>query len=691
MPKLSRFTIPLIILTIVFFSNFSSCRKHHLKLNNDIRRFFKVSSFGYSLGGELFLDVRDFSFKTPSVSSLDTGDKNMRFGFTLLRSMSDSLTPYQEGREKICFEVDNDLETSSATGFGVVSLVMDMKKEEVTVKCTPQLHEISIFEEEPSLTERRAKRAVVSQNASSLDQQNRSPLLHDHLQSMAQANIENNHHDIVDKPDLREERRQEPVVPKGNVEENLEPQEKAKVVQPPLISKEDKTVVKPDTRDQNVENNANPDSEPDQPEAKNNQGNNLNDVPPAGSGSITLSQKPPSCRSLSKIKMKKTSDGKYFFSIKMLITRKQHEGLYSVFFHSCGNFEADPFDFKRLTKVNLTLDIMEKNLESYLSAGEIPLPELYFALSVIFFILGFIWLNVIQSKRQDCFPLHFLMALLVFVKALALLFHGINFHFISVDGSQVETWAILFYSTHVLKGALLLITIVLIGTGWAFVKQILSEKDKNLFMIVIPLQVFANIAEIVTQETEEGSVVHNKWREIFILVDMICCMAILFPVIWSIRHLQEAAHVDGKAAVNLKKLKLFRRFYVIVVSYIYFTRFIVYLLKMTVPFQYEWLDVFINHAAILVFFVVTGYHFQPTPRNPYFRVNQDDDLEMEEVLFEVTPNTYTESIHRVNQKNRGRTTVVEVDPSDKFGDNSDDDDRSKLISKNLRESSHDYD
>jgi benzoyl-CoA reductase/2-hydroxyglutaryl-CoA dehydratase subunit BcrC/BadD/HgdB len=100
------------------------------------------------------------------------------------------------------------------------------------------------------------------------------------------------------------------------------------------------------------------------------------------------------------------------------------------------------------------------------------------------------------------------------------------------------------------------------------------------------------------------------------------------------------------------------------------------------------MDVFIQHAAIFVFFVVTGYHFQPTPRNPYFRVNQDDDLEMEEVLFEVTPNTYTESINRVNQnKKNGRksATVVEVDPEDSEGD-----DRSKLISK-MKESSLDYD
>lgn len=42
---------------------------------------------------------------------------------------------------------------------------------------------------------------------------------------------------------------------------------------------------------------------------------------------------------------------------------------------------------------------------------------------------------------------------------------------------------------HRLKGALLFITIALIGSGWAFVKYVLSDKEKKIFGIVIPLQV----------------------------------------------------------------------------------------------------------------------------------------------------------------------------------------------------------
>ena len=50
---------------------------------------------------------------------------------------------------------------------------------------------------------------------------------------------------------------------------------------------------------------------------------------------------------------------------------------------------------------------------------------------------------------------------------------------------------------------------------------------------------------------------------------------------------QEASQTDGKAVINLQKLQLFRHFYVMIVCYIYFTRIIVYLLRVGVAMEGE--------------------------------------------------------------------------------------------------------
>ncbi|XP_029470397.1 protein GPR107 isoform X2 [Rhinatrema bivittatum] len=335
------------------------------------------------------------------------------------------------------------------------------------------------------------------------------------------------------------------------------------------------------------------------------------------------------------------TEGPVHFEFFFNVSSDDQEGLYSLLFHTCPEKSASArFPF------SLDIVIIEKNPESYLSAGEIPLPKLYISMALFFFLSGVIWTHILRKRRNDVFKIHWLMAALPFTKSLSLVFHAIDYHYISSQGYPMEGWAVVYYITHLLKGALLFITIALIGTGWAFVKHILSDKDKKIFMIVIPLQVLANVAYIILESTEEGTTEYGLWKEILFLVDLLCCGAILFPVVWSIRHLQEASATDGKA-ISLAKLKLFRHYYVMIVCYIYFTRIIAILIKLAVPFQWKWLYQLLDEMATLIFFVLTGYKFRPASDNPYLQLSQDDDdLEMEAV---VTKSGVTEGMKKVKK------------------------------------------
>ncbi|XP_061169779.1 protein GPR107-like [Saccostrea echinata] len=331
-----------------------------------------------------------------------------------------------------------------------------------------------------------------------------------------------------------------------------------------------------------------------------------------------------------------------FFGIN--VKSDQEEGLYNLYFHNCFQYEKGVH-----ATFEMQIDIEETNDGNYLSAGEIPIPALFFVLSALFFIAGIVWMVILRRVKDDVYTMHYLMFAVVMVKALSNLFNAVNMHFIAVEGMHEEAWAVLYYIVYLSRGALLFVTILLIGTGWTFVKHVFSDKEKKLFLIVIPLQILDNIAYIIIEESEEGQSEYAIWQEIFILVDLLCCGAILFPVVWSMRHLRQSTRTDGKAALSLQKLALFRHFYIMIVCYIYFTRFIVYLVKITVPFQYEWLDELFKELATLVFFIITGYKFQPAPDNPYLQVpteEEDEEVEMDEVI---TKSGAMETITHVNK------------------------------------------
>ncbi|XP_018572294.1 protein GPR107 [Anoplophora glabripennis] len=364
----------------------------------------------------------------------------------------------------------------------------------------------------------------------------------------------------------------------------------------------------------------------------------------------------------------------YNASFAMAVESIQEEGLYNLFFHSCPNYNPDTETF-----VDFTVEIVEHNPSSYLSAGDMPLPALYCMMSILFLLSGMFWVFLLRQSKHPVFKIHYMMTVLVFLKAISLAFHGVNYHYIERLGVHLATWAILFYVAHLLKGALLFVVLVLVGTGWTFIKHVLTPRDKRLFMAVIPLQVLANIAEIILEESEEGAREYVAWKNFVILVDLLCCGCILFPVVWSIRHLQEASQTDGKAAMNLRKLKLFRHFYVMIVCYIYSTRIIVYLLKITVPFQYGWLHEMFREMATYVFFVLTAYKFRPASQNPYFALSDDEDDEMDQVL---TESGATEGLRKVNSR------VTKVPLHQQILTEVTEEEKNALLGK---ESSHEYD
>ncbi|XP_062074699.1 protein CANDIDATE G-PROTEIN COUPLED RECEPTOR 7-like [Humulus lupulus] len=264
------------------------------------------------------------------------------------------------------------------------------------------------------------------------------------------------------------------------------------------------------------------------------------------------------------------------------------------------------------------------NVRDYLSAGKTVLPRVYFLFSLSYFIIAGLWVYVLYKKRLTVFRIHFFMLAVVILKALNLLCEAEDKKYIKRTGSA-HGWDVLFYIFSFMKGVTLFTLIVLIGTGWSFLKPYLQDKEKKVLMIVIPLQVVANIAQVVIDETAPFGLYRFICKQVFFLVDVVCCCAVLFPIVWSIKKLREAAKTDGKAAVNLMKLTLFRQYYVVVVCYIYLTRVVSFALEIITSYRYFWTRVVASELVTLAFYVFTGYKFKPEAHNPYFVIDDEEE------------------------------------------------------------------
>jgi hypothetical protein len=312
------------------------------------------------------------------------------------------------------------------------------------------------------------------------------------------------------------------------------------------------------------------------------------------------------------VTLEKAAEGAFNFSWSTPIADE-----YSLYFENC---------LRQPVSLDVTTSMynVENGYKDYLPMGQTQLPTLFFTFFLAHLVLLGTWIYVCWNQKLSVHRIHILMGVLLVLKALNLICEAKDKQYVKRTGTP-HGWDVAYYIFNFLRGGMLFSVIVLIGTGWSFLKPFLQDKEKKVLMVVIPLQVFANAAFIVYDEAGPSTKDFSTWKQVFLLLDIICCCAVLFPIVWSMKHLREASHTDGKAARNLMKLTLFRQYYIVVVSYIYFTRIVVFALATVTAYRYRWTRNFAEEVAALAFYIYTGYKFRPVERNPYLGLDDDEE------------------------------------------------------------------
>ncbi|OAD71221.1 hypothetical protein PHYBLDRAFT_66495 [Phycomyces blakesleeanus NRRL 1555(-)] len=237
---------------------------------------------------------------------------------------------------------------------------------------------------------------------------------------------------------------------------------------------------------------------------------------------------------------------------KTLTVEPSEEGVWKIILVNCKN-----------TGVSLNLEMSMINPgNNHLSAGDTPLFKVYGAVFLCYLCLSIYWLYLIVQKDTTVFRAHWFMLLLVMSMCFNKALQSAKYYYMKI-GLLSNGWRIGFYVFAFIKGFLSILIIVLLASGWIFIKPFLSSKDKRVISVLVPLQILANVATAIQSEAAIKSTDWTVWTAILPLADIFACGVVLWTILQTRKHLGAAASADGKELDVLKKYDLWSSFYIV--------------------------------------------------------------------------------------------------------------------------------
>ncbi|KAK8556481.1 hypothetical protein V6N13_064514 [Hibiscus sabdariffa] len=226
------------------------------------------------------------------------------------------------------------------------------------------------------------------------------------------------------------------------------------------------------------------------------------------------------------------------------------------------------------------------------SKPDLDLSKACFLLSLVYITVAVVWIHTLYKKARKGLRIcriHCLMQAAVTLKAFNLVREAEYKSHIKQTG-RAHNW----------DAEFCMCNIVLIAAGWLLLKPYLQDKAKKVLTIAVPLQVYANIVQ-----NGNGSSFEQDWKQVFLLVDVVCSCAVLFFIVRLVENVRVAVKSDSKEVLKLIKVSLFRKYYIALICYIYSTRVAVYALETITCYKYLWSSVVVWELATLAFYEYT--------------------------------------------------------------------------------------
>ncbi|KAJ6434163.1 hypothetical protein OIU84_017807 [Salix udensis] len=192
---------------------------------------------------------------------------------------------------------------------------------------------------------------------------------------------------------------------------------------------------------------------------------------------------------------------------------------YSLVFGNC-----QP-EFEVSMDVHTEMYNLQDGVRNFLPVGQTFLPTFFLSMFIIYTCFFGTWSFVCFKQRPTVDKIHLIMGALLCVKALKMICASEDRIYVSKTGTP-HGWDVAFYIFGFFKGHNAVHC---------------DHPDRNC-------------------ETGPATKDWWTWNQIFLLIDVICCCAVFFPLVWSIRNLKEASKIGWKGCSEPAEANPFQEF-----------------------------------------------------------------------------------------------------------------------------------
>ena len=346
-------------------------------------------------------------------------------------------------------------------------------------------------------------------------------------------------------------------------------------------------------------------------------------------------------------------------TIQYKVRNKDERGSYYLIAYSCGASKSNPSADapSRISEISVSYAFVNVNSRgevSYISRGLSPLPTMYLIFFILYLICIRCWHSTVKSFRGGYRPIHVAMLLLLTLKCVTMLTLSLKYRSIS-RSNQSPFWGPIDLTIESFKSIGNFLVLILLGTGWSVLTPTLSPRSKKLATIIITIQIVSSILSFSLSSDAYGTSEYVAVSTALRLLDVLCCVIVLTPIVWKIRDLESTTSSSSSSAAGVgsssyeddinsssddddddttqikrsRSLKKFRLFYIAIVSYIYLTRILLYIIKNSLTYNHEWFEELLYEVFTLAVYGVAGWMARgEREKGGYRAVSKDVGVEM---------------------------------------------------------------